>query len=272
MGIFFDAFFNFFTTWINNQVVGLCTFVIDTLNKYVIGFFDNMYILQFLIFSTWLNVFIFVVALFVVLIDIVEEKTSGNPIAITDVFTNIFKAFAFAYFARWLAQGSMELIDKVLKALQFDSINFGAFDSATKNILASFGAAAQKNLTIVFVVVLLCACVVFFINSIKRFGTMFVHILTAFLYIPDIMRGNTVKMGEWLRQMLAISLTYAFSYLLFFLGCTFYLQLEYVLAIGMWIAMALVPKTLNQFGWSSASKGSFGGVVQGAMTAAQSFR
>lgn len=270
MGIFFEAFFSFFTTWLKDQVVELCTFIIDTINKYIIGFFDNEYILQFLKFSTWLNVFIFVVALFVVLIDIVEEKTSGNPIAITDIFMNVFKAFAFAYFARWLAQGSMELIDKVLKALQFDSIHFDTFDNATKSILASLGSS--KILTVVFPIILLCACIVFFINSIKRFGTMFVHILTAFLYIPDIMRGNTVKMGEWLRQMLAISLTYAFTYLLFFLGCTFYIQLEYVLAIGMWLAMALVPKALNHFGWSSGSKGSFGGVVQGAMLAASSFR
>lgn len=144
-------------------------------------------------------------------------------------------------------------------SLSADQLNQSAGEIIASIVGSDTNAADLLNL--IFVIVILFAVLVFAVSSIKRSGEMFVHIFTSALYVGDIMRGDTSKMGDWLRQMLSITLTYLFIYILFFLGCGFFNADNIIFCLACWLTMPAVSKILNKYGWSSGSQGNFGAMA-----------
>lgn len=272
MDFFITQYFLKSLDWINTILVHLAVFIINFLNNYVISFFDIKAVVLFLNFGTWINVLVFAVYLIVVIVDIAEEKMSDKPVNYGVVFTNALKAFSFALLARLIGEWSMELSNTITSIfglqLQPDttalSINriitkIGTYELPIPLPVPDIHIADFYN--IIFWLVVLIATIYFAVTSLKRFGEMFVHILTSALYIPDILRGDTTKMGDWLRQMLSIVLTYMIIYILFFLGYGFFDADNVILSLVCWLTMPSVSKTLNKFGWSSGTQGNFGTVA-----------
>lgn len=272
MDFFMTQYFLKSLDWINTILVHLAVFVINFLNNYVISFFDIKAVVLFLNFGTWINVLVFAVYLIVVIVDIAEEKMSDKPVNYGVVFTNALKAFSFALLARLIGEWSMELSNTITSIfglqLQPDttalSINriitkIGTYELPIPMPVPDIHIADFFN--IIFWLIILIATIYFAVTSLKRFGEMFVHILTSALYIPDILRGDTTKMGDWLRQMLSIVLTYMIIYILFFLGCGFFDSDNVILSLVCWLAMPSVSKILNKFGWSSGTQGNFGAIA-----------
>lgn len=258
-----SEFFAALQDWLNSLIMGCAVFLIDFMNTYVISFFEVGAITQFLNFSTWINILVFAVCFVVVAVDIAEEKVSGKPVYFAVAFTNIAKSFAFSLLARWIAVWSMEISSKITTYFGL-SLKPDSFETSVKSLISSIinpDMAAADFLNTIFVLVVTIAVVVFCVNSLKRFGEMFIHIFTSALYIPDIMRGDTTKMGEWLRQMTAIVLTYIFIYIMFFLGCGFFNADNILMCLACWITMPAVSKILNKYGWSSGSQGNFGAMA-----------
>ena len=272
MDFFMTQYFLKSLDWINTILVHLAVFVINFLNNYVISFFDIKAVVLFLNFGTWINVLVFAVYLIVVIVDIAEEKMSDKPVNYGVVFTNALKAFSFALLARLIGEWSMELSNTITSIfglqLQPDttalSINriitkIGTYELPIPLPVPDIHIADFFN--IIFWLIILIATIYFAVTSLKRFGEMFVHILTSALYIPDILRGDTTKMGDWLRQMLSIVLTYMIIYILFFLGCGFFDSDNVILSLVCWLTMPSVSKILNKFGWSSGTQGNFGAIA-----------
>ena len=258
-----SEFFIAFLDWLNTQIMGVAVFVINFINKYVLSFFEVKAINQFLNFSTWINVLVFCVTFIVVAVNIAEEKVSGKPVYYSVVFTNIAKAFAFSMLARWVAVWSMEIANKITTYFGL-TLDPDGFALSIRNILASIiseDIEAADFLNLIFMIIVIIAVLVFCVNSLKRFGEMFIHIFTSVLYIPDIMRGDTTKMGDWLRQMTSIVLTYIFIYIMFFLGCGFFNADNVLMCLACWLTMPAVSKILNKYGWSSGSQGNFGAMA-----------
>lgn len=258
-----SSFFSALLDFLNTQITDFAAFAISFMNKYVLSFFSVNVINQFLDFSTWVNILVFAVSFIVVAVDIAEEKVSGKPVYFAVAFTNIAKAFAFALLARWIAVWSMEIANTITTYFGL-TLNPDSFALSVQNILKSMltpGIEITATLNLLFMLVVIIAILVFCVNSLKRFGEMFIHIFTSVLYIPDIMRGDTTKMGEWLRQMIAIVLTYFFIYIMFFLGCGFFNADNILLCLACWITMPAISKILNKFGWSSGSQGNFGAMA-----------
>lgn len=259
-------FFDSFLDWFNTQAIGIAAFIISFVNKYILSFFEISAVNQFMNFSTWINGIVFAVSFIVVAADIAEEKVSDKPIMYSVVFTNVGKALLFSVFARYLGQWSMELANAITS---FFGINLQAdkMSSSISEIILQIGTgvfeiqSAVPFLNLVFLIVLIVALVYFAVTSLRRFGEMFVHILTSALYIPDIMRGDTTKMGDWLRQMISIVLNYVIIYILFFLGCGFFDTDNVLVCLSFWLTMPVVSKLLNKFGWSSGTQGQFGAMA-----------
>lgn len=263
-------FFNSFIDWLEEKILALAAFAISFINKYVLSFFDNEIIDAFMDFSTWINYFVFAVALVVAIVDIAEEKASDKPVYWSVVFTNTAKAFAFAGLARWIAILSMEISNDITTyfgiSLDVDSFELNA--ERIVNSILGMESIHRALFSVIFLIVILFAAVFFAVSSLKRFGVMFVHIFTSALYIPDVLRGDTTKMGEWFRQMASIVLTYVFIYILFFLGASFFGGENLVPCLACWLAMPAVSKVLNRYGWTSGTQGNFGSIaVQAGMMA-----
>lgn len=247
--------------WVNEQLVHLAVLIVNFINNYVADFFELPEITAFLNFSSWINILVFSIAFIAVLVDLAEEKTSEKPIYPGIAFLNIVKALAFALLARWLAEWSMELSNLLTTGFGIE-LNSATIQSHIDSIWQHLvGSQLNVSFDILMILIVIIATLVFTVSALKRFGTMFIHILSSALYIPDIMRGDTTKMGEWLRQMISIVLTYTFIYFLFFLGAAFFNKNNGLMCIACWIAMPMVSKVLNKFGWSSGSQGSFGAVA-----------
>lgn len=248
--------------WISTQIIALAAWLIEIINNNILSFFENDTILQLLNFSTWINLFVFGVSFIVVIVDIAEEIISEKPVYFGVVFTNAIKAFTFAVFARWIAVWSMDLANEITSAFGL-SISADSFSLHADNISSTIPGLATDavSVPILLLLAVIIAVIVFAVMSLKRFGTMLIHIFTSMLYIPDILRGDTTKMGDWLRQMISIVLTYTFIYLLFFLGCEFFYAEDIVIALACWLGMPVVSRVLNKFGWSSGSSGGFGAMA-----------
>ena len=255
--------FNSFIEWLEEKTLSLAAFAISFINKYVLSFFENEVIDAFMDFSTWINFFVFAISLLVVIGDIEEEKASDKPVYWSVVFTNTAKAFAFAGLARWIAVLSMEVSNKITTYFGL-SIDVDDFELNINRIIDTVirpEMGMKMLLNTIFLIVILFAVIFFAVSSLKRFGIMFVHIFTSALYIPDIIRGDTTKMGEWFRQMTAIVLTYVFIYILFFIGAGFFSADNIVPCFACWLAMPAVSKVLNRYGWTSGTQGNFGSIA-----------
>lgn len=258
---FYESFFQYFNSYWEKRLISFAGKIVGLVDKTVQGFFDSPEIKPFLNFFTWINLAVFTACIIVLLVDLAEEKNNGNPIEWGVVFMNVIKAYAFTVGARFLAVYSFEAINLIIS-----KINQGTttnFEDALNGLqltmlnLADFTGSFKSGIAFY----LICAVIYFFFQSLKRFGLTLVHIFTAFLYIPDIMRGETTKMGEWLRQLFSILLTYAFQSVLFFMGARFLIEQRIILAFICFTTMFSVAKLLNHYGWSSGTGGKFGSLI-----------
>ncbi len=252
-----------FLDWLNTKIVGIAAFAINFVNDYVLSFFEIRAISLFMDFSMWLNLLVFGVCFIVVAVDIAEEKVSGKPVYYAVAFSNMAKAFIFALCARWIGIWSMEIAYKITTYFGL-SLSADKFVQSTREIIETIitdDFEAADVLNFVFTAVILIAVIIFAVNALKRSGEMFIHIFTSVLYISDIMRGDTSKMGDWIRQMLSITLTYLFVYILFFLGCGFFNADNLLFCLTCWLTMPAVSKILNKYGWSSGSQGNLGAMA-----------
>ena len=262
-----NSFFNAFLNWLQQIMLGLVNLIVEFVNSLTLDFWDNSYIRLILDFGFWIGTGVFAITFIVVLVDIAEEKSTGNPVHWAAVFTNIVKSFCFLVFSRWIALWSMQMVSTLTSFFGRELSAQAMTDSLQQTILQmTVPAALNLLLGIIFNIVVMVASIIFIVQSFKRFGTMFLHVMQAPLYVPDILRGDTAKMGEWLRQMIAISVTYGFQYLFFYLGSILMLETHVLVAIPFWLTMGQIPKILNRYGWSSASTGRFGQLAQSGLS------
>lgn len=249
----FQQLMNSLQSWVQTQLLNLCSALIGLVNSGTSGFWNQPLIQCFLQFSKWVNIVVFTVATLFMLFDMAEEFASSKEVDFSVVFTNALKAMLFVEFNSLLAQLSMDLGDILTSSLHF---TITAQPNTILQILNGLSVGAAAILwTSLMLVVILIAVIVFFFMSVARYGAMFLLILSSSLYIPDILRGDTTSLGSWLRQMVAIAGTYIFQYICFYGGLYYLLQSNIVMCAILWTGMFSASKILQKFGYSTGTKG-----------------
>lgn len=198
---------------------------------------------------------IFVLAFIVMLLDIVEDHAANKPVYASTVIGNIFKALFFIEFAPVLGQYSLLVGERLMSVINL-SESLSVLNLSERMTATGLIGAIQW-------IIMLVALIYFFIATLKRYSVMLIQILQCTLYIPPILRGDTTAMGGWLRQTVAISLTYFFQYLLFYLGLYFYLRSNLLPSMALWLGMKEVPKILEKYGLSMGTGGNIGSSIAG---------
>lgn len=249
----FTPLWNFIQTQVKNALLDICQQFMTLIAAGTANFFADPMIKAFLDFSRWANILVFTVSVVFMLFDIGEELASGKGVDYGIVFSNALKALLFVSFNGILAKMSMLLADMVTTRLNFK------ITTKASNILDTLNAAFSGSppFLVIMLIVILIACLVFFVMSVMRYGSMFVLILSSSFYITDILRGDTTSMGSWLRQMVAISGTYIFQYITFYLGLYYLVQNNVVMCAVCWAGMGNAEKVLQKFSFSSGTKGVF---------------
>lgn len=253
----FDQFGTWATEWIMAGISKAVEAVLESITSLTGGFWDEPAIELFLNFSMTVNIIVMVVALLFLCVEIAQQSGRVNW---TVVFGNFAKVIVFIFFNRYIGLSSIlfaEILTENLN-LSMDAPSPGALIASIANGTSMVGVAF-------LLLIVAVAFVAFFIMSMLRNGMLFVQILTSSFYIPDILSGDTARLGDWVRQTVAISGTYILQYYTFYLGLT-YFSTSLLTCFTFWLAMFSVPRVLEKFGYSSGAAGvlSAAGSVAGA--------
>lgn len=216
-------------------------------------FFNSTIVQKTLEFTAWLAWGVFGVAFVILLLDIGEELGGYKPgqgMEFTAIFTNFIKAIAFILMGPRLAVIAMQLAANATGQM---SVDYTALKTEVPNMFS----LNLGGLLPVIPIIILIAVIGFFCFTLFSAGGIFVQAATAFLYVPDILRGRTTAMGDWMRQTISILITFLFRHILFIIGLAGALSGDYITMAVAWITMFGVAKLLQKFGMSSG----FGGMV-----------
>lgn len=248
--------------WVYDGLGKAADYILGMTTQATSSFWDVSAINLLLDFSAWVNIVVFVVSLLFLVFDIAEQ---GGQVQWHIIMTNFFKGIIFVLFNRNIGLMIYQLAVSTTQMLQID---FEAPEIS--NILELMQVTQQSGLVIILMILVVAvAFIAFFCMSMVRNGTLFVQIFTSSFYITGIIRGDTAKAGEWLRQTIAISATYFMQYLMFYLGLnslTGGTGSSMITTFTCWLTMFFVPKIMDRFGYASgaASVFSAAGSVAGA--------
>lgn len=259
-----DWLFEQFGEWVSGyylkQVQQFADDVIDLVLDVVDGFWQNNLLDGFLDFAAVISGIVLGVSILIAIFDIVEEN---KTIIWKQIFMNLFKGGLFTIFARHIGLMCLTITNLIVRNLKLD-FDRNALWAATSATTISEGVTS-----LLWVLILIIVFIAFGVVCVMRNASMFVLMMSSFLYIPDIVRGDTAKMGDWIRQVVAVSLTFMFQYILFCLGINGVLSMDVVTALTGFAGIFVVPKLLQKFGYSSGVTGIMSGAGNMAMQAKQ---
>lgn len=245
----FETLVDRFHAWLLNLIMDAISWVEGA----GAWFFNSMIVQKTLEFTAWLAWGIFGVAFVILLLDIGEELGGYKPgqgMEFTAIFTNFIKAIAFILMGPRLAVIAMQLAANATGQM---SVDYTALKTEVPNMFS----LNLGGLLPLIPIIILIAVIGFFCLTLFSAGGIFIQAATAFLYVPDILRGRTTAMGDWMRQTISILTTFLFRHILFIIGLAGALSGDYITMAVAWITMFGVAKLLQKFGMSSG----FGGMV-----------
>lgn len=235
-----EFFLESFFVQIKSGMIRLIMTLIELVSKGMLGLFEEPLTKDFIQTGMMLGRILFVCTIVILMLDIVEEIGSMKneqfkAVEWNTIIINLIKAVVFVEAA---PRGSI-----ICLYLVVDSVN--SFDPAP--YLNNIPNAPEIFGLIVIIIAVGGFCIV----TMMRSCAILIQAFTAFLYVPDIVRGHTTSMGNWIRQTIAILLTFFLQYVLFFQGLVAYFNFQYIIAITLWIGMMNVSKFLDKYGMSS---------------------
>lgn len=258
--------FEMFGSWVSDFYLSMlqdfADSVIDLVLQIVDGFWQNNLLEAFLNFSVAINIVVMVVSILILCFDIAEES---KPIIWKQIFANLFKGGLFTLFSRYIGMLCLTLSNLIVKYLQID-----VDQSALWNVPLMVPSSAISA-SVIWLLILVISFVAFGVVCVMRNASMFVLMMSSALYIPDIVRGDTAKMGDWIRQVIAVSLTFVFQYILFCIGVGGCISYEPITALTGLVGIFSVPKVLQKFGYSSGVTGIFSSAGNAAMQVGKMF-
>lgn len=262
--------FSFLENWLVNMMFSLAEFVMSLTNNLSNNFWETDIIKAFITFTSWTGILVIVCSIAFLLFDILEERVSNKPILWGMIFSNLFKAFVFVMSVPLLVVGSSKLATMITESFGIKKPEISLFETIMNGFLTQ-----QVNfiITLIIFVILIIGIISFFIMSLMRFSNMLIHMLGSVFYIADIIRGNTVSIGDWLRQMIAMISTYIIQFIFFSTGLSIIVDngaLSFTngtlfMGLSLWAGMFGVSKILAKFGMSSGTMGILSGASNVAM-------
>lgn len=207
-------------------------------------FWSNPLVTGLITVVTWTGRALMFCAIIVMIVDAVEDVAAGKAVYASTIVGNIIKGMLFVELAPFVGKYAITLCDTLVT-----SIDIGAYTSNTTDLITAMQMSAPV------LIISLIGCLVWLFQALKRFGSMLIQIVSCVLYVPSIVRGDTTAMGSWIRQTIAIALTFLLQYVLFYISLVFLLGGQWLLAIAMWISIGSVPRLLDKYGLSHGGGG-----------------
>lgn len=252
LGWLFDQHGSWLYDWIYGGISKFADNVLSLTTNATSVFWDVPAIEVCLDFFGWVNGIVLVVSLLLLCMEITEQSGRVNWAI---VFSNCCKGFIFVFFNRYIGLATFTITEQATKAIgvNLKSPSSAFISSAVSKLTAG---ATSAIFLILMTLAILAAFIAFFIMAMLRNGTLLVQIFSSSFYIPSIIRGDTAKLGDWLEQTVAISVTFFIQYLLFCIGLDHLSSFSgdgLVTTATCWLTMFFVPRILAKFGYSSGT-------------------
>lgn len=255
MGSLTESILSFLTMGFNKMLLKSYSDILGIVTSPNIAFFNDPIVRGLISFSQWAAYAAMGASILFMVVDYGEDLAAGKNIALSEMLMNIFKGFIFCLVAPQLGLLSLDIGRQLATSLDLSGYLQNNF-------------TMMASMSLIWVIVSVVALVVFVFMSARQFGMMLIHIATYVLYVPGVVRGDSESMGAWIRQTIAIALTYLCQYVMFYFGLYYMAQGKIVGGIIGWASMAAVKTVLNKFGMSSG----FAGGSQVVSLAAQGLR
>lgn len=238
------------------------------------NFFDNQFVSASLDFFQWFGIVIFAVSFILMLLNVIESRAAGEYVNFSTVFSGIYKSFILLVFSRPLVIWAFDFSHTIATSLLSGIANNVTLPQLPTGLGAILdGIKEAGNLSLISIIMLIMTIVVFF-QILTLYGMLYIQIVTGYLYIADVMRGDQSAIIEWTRDVASTGITFMLEYIFYSAG--FYIMdmnaLNSISACApgliLIIGSAAIPTALRKWGYSHGS-GSARGVIS-AFTGAAS--
>ena len=244
-----DGIFNNFTNKVNAFIIDTFTTLITLLNTLTIDIWSDEYILGMIEISRSVSFTVLGLSIVFLLKDIKEQS---GKVDYKIVFLSLVKGFFFAttihYLAGYIFIVAQEFVNSL--NLYIDPSEVANMETGLLDILGITNV--NMTIQIILLIVVLVAFIAFFISTIMSVSSVFILIISSFIYVPFVVRGDTSKVSEWYTSLASISITYILRYVFFYLGIFMMLEKRFS-SIIVFTAVFILPKTLQKFGYSSGT-------------------
>lgn len=256
-------FINVFQNFIIQKVIDFLSNVIPVItNNIHTTFFGNSFITALLGFFKWLAFILLTCGMVARIMRIQEAAHHGEPFHLGDILLDVIKSYGMILFCfpviQFLNDLFMSSTDRIINLVANGEPAVGIVDVIMARPPELFGNMLLGiGLEIVTIIMLF--------RSMKRACTIFLQIVLGYLYSYDMMKGSNM-ISEWIRDVLAGYLTFAFQLMFYRVGLLLMTQGLRVSAnlfqgstlvgITLLVGVSVIPTALRKFG-QPAPPGSF---------------
>lgn len=251
-------------------------------------FFDNQYISTSLDYFQSLGWIIFAIASLFMVFSVAEKKSAGEFVNPTTVFGNWVRALMMVVFSRPLVVYFFVLCRNIANALVVNILEQAKKVTVPQSILgtnflgnlftiiidgAKFLAALESS-GIVFFIMLIIS-IIMTIQLLRIFAILYVQIVGGYLSVVDLMLGDGGVFYGWMRDVIAVNVTFMLQYMMFIGGVVIINSESFnglaACASGLVLVVGstAVPAALKRYGFNYGGPsvgGAFAGLSRGAMS------
>lgn len=243
-------------------------------------FFGNAFVKESLAFFQWFAAILLAAGFLVELLKSAERSAHGERISFAEGVFGLLKGYGMILFVYPVMMCLMDIFTIISNALCNIGISSPPFVETLQSTLS------DASLVTLFVsgIVTLTICIVsvmMLVRIFRRFAIMYIQILTGYLYVYDLAKGNNV-LGEWGRDVIAGFITFHLELTMYNVGLKLlaigisetgsifsFLNGNTFVGLTFLFSVGIAPLVLRRWGYANQSSHRMGQMLmQGASTTA----
>jgi len=188
-----------------------------TLTIMTAGFFNNAYVVESLGFFRFLSFMILAASLVFSLFSMLEKEMHGDYSDRKAIAFNFIKAWGMLLLVQPVVMLTNDWIFRTSDMLSNVSLT-NSVSEAMSTLTAPARLATLGVYDMILLIVIAIVSVIVMLAALSRYAVLYIQILTGYLYVFDVGRGNTNAIGEWGKDVLAGCITFGMQFICYRIG------------------------------------------------------
>ena len=253
----------FITTGLANALAHVFHIVLRFLQQ---NFFSHGFISATLNFFEAVGALMLLAGAVKTLIVAAEQHLHGESGGLGARMLNFIKAYAMLFLVMPVVLLSHSFVIRLSMRIAAPFVpDFSDVEITMKDASLLDGAASSILFAIIFTIMLISSILILF-HTLKQYVTLYVQVLTGYLYVYDVASGNSNAIGEWGRDVITGRITFGLQLICYQVGMYLcagaFSNEDYTsLLVGsaLLIGVCTIPSALKK--WGNAVGGGGGGAI-----------